>query len=347
MTGRPNMRPNLRQIWSPDDPGRRTFARTNAADMVAAFAAEVGPADAGPVVAVGGRTQWDVGGPLDPGAAGDVREVHEVRAPDGIVAVEAADMTVRVRAGTTVSDLDAALTDVGQTVALPAWPGATVGGILAVGHSGLRRLGWGPVRDTVLEVRYVSADGTVVAAGGPTVKNVSGFDLCRLMVGSLGTLGLLGEVVLRTRPLPATERWVAGATDPFALLRRLHRPASVLWDGTTTWVLLDGHPADVDAQARLTGLDDVPGPPDLPPHRWSLPPSGLRTMPQTGTRFVAEVGVGLAHCDAPQPARAVDPAVVALHRRIKATFDPTGRLAPGRDPLAATTAGTVASGAAD
>ena len=74
---------------------------------------------------------------------------------------------------------------------------------LAVGHSGIRRLGWGPVRDTVLEVRYVSADGRLIKGGGPTVKNVSGYDLPRLFVGSLGTLGIIAEVVLRTRPVPA------------------------------------------------------------------------------------------------------------------------------------------------
>ena len=192
--------------------GGDPVGRASSGGAIAAFAAEVGPTEAGPVVAVGGRTQWDVGGPLDPAV-----DARTVRAPAGIVTVEAADMTVRVRAGTTVVELDAALAEVGQAVALPAWPGATVGGVLAVGRSGLRRLGWGAVRDTVLEVRYVSAAGTVVTAGGPTVKNVSGFDLCRLLVGSLGTLGLLAEVVLRTRPLPATERWLAGPADPFTL----------------------------------------------------------------------------------------------------------------------------------
>ena len=306
---------------------------------VDAFAAEVGPASAGPVVAVGGRTQWDVGGAPDPAVP-----VREVQAPAGIVAVEAADMTVRVRAGTTVADLDDALAPVGQTVALPAWPGATVGGVLAVGRSGLRHLGWGPVRDTVLEVRYVSADGTVVKAGGPTVKNVSGFDLCRLLVGSVGTLGLLAEVVLRPRPLPATERWLAGETDPFELVRRLHRPACVLWDGRTTWVLLDGHPADVEAQAALTGLADAAGPPELPPHRWSLRPSELRSLAGAGTdasvpapgRLLAQVGVGVVHADVPRTPPPADPAVVHLHRRIKDLFDPTGRLAPGRSPLADT-----------
>ena len=307
-------------------------------DPVTAFATEVGPPEAGPVVAVGGRTQWDVGrrdGAARPGSA-----AREIRAPAGIVTVEAADMTARVRAGTTVAEVDAALAEVGQTVALPAWPGATVGGVLAVGHSGLRRLGWGPVRDVLLEARVVSAEGRVVKAGGPTVKNVSGYDLCRLLVGSLGTLALLTEVVLRTRPLPAAQRWLAGEADPFALAERLSRPASILWDGTTTWVLLDGHPDDVDAQAALTGLADANGPPELPPHRWSLRPSELRslaadTLPPTG-RFVAEVGVGVVHAERPPPPRPVDGQVAALHRQIKDTFDPTGRLNPGHDPLAGT-----------
>jgi FAD/FMN-containing dehydrogenase len=307
------------------------------AGAVDAFAAEVGPPDAGPVTAVGGRTQWDVGGRVAPAA-------RDVRAPAGVVSVEAADMTVRVGAGTTVTELDAALAEVGQTVALPAWDGATVGGVLAVGHSGLRRLGWGPVRDVLLEARVVSADGRVVKAGGPTVKNVSGYDLCRLLVGSLGTLAFTAEVVLRTRPLPPAQRWLAGDVDPFALVERLYRPAAVLWDATTTWVLLDGHPDDVSAQSVLAGLADADGPPALPgPHRWSLRPSELPALgagPDVGPgRFVAQVGVGVVHAERPPPPRPIDAHVVELHRRIKAVFDPGGRLNPGRDPLAATAGG--------
>ena len=63
------------------------------------------------------------------------------------------------------------------------------------------------MENTLLQARYVSAAGEIVKAGGPTVKNVSGFDLCRLLVGSYGTLGFLGDVILRTRPLPATSQW--------------------------------------------------------------------------------------------------------------------------------------------
>lgn len=292
-----------------------------------AFASEVGPPAAGPVVAVGGRTQWEAGGRVDV-------DTREVRAPAGVVEFEPAEMTVRVRAGTTVADLDAALGTGGQCVALPPWPGATVGGVLAVGHSGIRRLGWGPVRETLLEVRYVSADGTLVKAGGPTVKNVSGFDLCRVMVGSLGTLGLMAEVVLRTRPVPATERWLAGDADPFDLRQRLYRPAAILWDGVTTWVLLDGHPSDVEAQAGLAGLPDSEpsSVPVLPPHRWSMRPSALPTVPDLlgAGCFVAEVGVGVVHAHQPPPPRPLDPAVAELNRRVKTVFDPGGRLAPGR-----------------
>jgi glycolate oxidase FAD binding subunit len=294
------------------------------------FAAEVGGVDAGPVVAVGGRTQFDVGGPVS-GAARDVR------APIGVMEHEPAEMTVRVRAGTTVADLDDALGEHGQCVAVPAFEGATVGGVVAVGHSGIRRLGWGPVRDTVLEVRYVSADGCLIKGGGPTVKNVSGYDIPRLFVGSLGTLGIIAELVLRTRPVPPCERWFTGEADPFALLHRLHRPGCVMWDGTTTWLLLDGHPDDVDAQGRLAELREAEGPPPSLPaltHRWSMPPSQLRSLPSDGHGlFLAEVGVGVVHRGVPQPRPPLDPAVAELQQRMKAVFDPSGRLAPGRAVL--------------
>lgn len=266
-----------------------------------------------PVVAVGGCTQFD------PPAG-----VRQVRAPSGIVSYEPAEMTVRVQAGTTVAELDAALAEHGQMVPLdPRLPDrATVGGVLAAGESGLRRLRYGPVRDTLLEVRFMSADGRMIKAGGPVVKNVSGYDLCRLMVGSRGTLGVIAEVVLRVQPRPAVSRWLMGAGDPFAARRRLFRPSSILWDGEMTWVLLEGHPADVAAEAASLGpgFVDASGPPSLPPHRWSLRPSALRGVDGV---FVAEVGVGTVHRDSPQPARPVSP----LDARVRELFDPTGRFA--------------------
>jgi glycolate oxidase FAD binding subunit len=296
-------------------------------DALDVFAREIGAAD--PVAVVGGGTKWHWGGPSADGT-------RLVRAPSGIVAVHGAEMTVRVRAGTTVRELHDDLAALGQTTVLEGPPAATVGGVLATGVNGIRRLRVGELRDALLEARYVSAEGRLVKAGGPTVKNVTGFDLCRLLVGSLGTLGFLGEVVLRTRPMPQAARWLAGTTDPFALLRSLYRPSSVLWDGTTTWALLEGYAVDVDAQAevaRAAGLVDVDGPPALPPHRWSVAPGALRELTAREGRFVAEVGVGTVHGEQPQPTALIDPVVAALHHRLKAEFDPTGRCNPGRDPL--------------
>jgi glycolate oxidase FAD binding subunit len=142
--------------------------------------------------------------------------------------------------------------------------------------------------------------------------------------------------MLRTRPRPQLERWLAGAVDPFELRDRLARPLSLLWDGTTTWALLGGHPGDVEAQAALAtaaGMVDVAGPPPLPPHRLSCRPRQLRRLEAAvDGSFVAEIGVGVVHRDRPAPPVPLAPAVAALHQRIKAVFDPTSRLNPGRDP---------------
>lgn len=284
------------------------------------FAEEVG--SDGPVTIAGLGTR---GGPVE--------GVRPVMAPVGIDWFRPDEMTVQCGAGTPMQELVDELAGAGQTVAIP--PTGTVGGALAVGRSGVRRLGYGPVRDALLQARYVSAAGEVVKAGGPTVKNVSGFDLCRLLVGSRGTLGFLGEVILRTRPIAAHEQWFTSTVEPELLLRRLYRPLSVLWDGEISWVLLAGHPVDVDAQAAALGL--TPGdPPETMPTggRWSIPPRDIRNLVGTG-RFVVEVGVGIVHHELPAPERRVDVAVTELHRRVKARFDPTGRLNPGVDVLAA------------
>lgn len=283
------------------------------------FAAAVGTTD--PVTVAGSGTRG--------GAVAGVRTVH---APSGIEWIQADEMIVSCGAATPVAELDTALAEVGQTVALPL--SGTVGGALALGQAGIRRLGDGPVRDVLLQAHYVSAAGEVVKAGGPTVKNVSGFDLCRLLVGSLGTLGFLGAVILRTRPLSACSRWFRHDGDPWDTFAALYRPVSVLWDGATTWVLLEGHADDVSEQASRTRLVPVDGPPALPSGgRWSMAPAALRSL--TGSAgFVAEVGLGVVHHTRPAPQRSLAPAVLALHRRLKHGLDPSGRLNPGVDPAA-------------
>ena len=261
--------------------------------------------------------------------------VRTVSAPAGITRVDAAEMVVECGAATPMSELADALAEAGQTVSIPV--SGTVGGALAVGRSDITRLGHGPIRDVLLQTHYVSAAGRVTKAGGPTVKNVSGFDLCRLLVGSRGTLGFLGDVILRTRPLPRSSTWLTSDRDPLELLERVHRPVSILWDGTTTWVRLDGDPADVATTSAGLGLVEVTGPPPLPTgHRWSVPPSRLVTsLAVTRGSFVAEIGIGVVHHTEPAPVSTPDAPVVELHRRIKRQFDPTGRMNPGVDPLGA------------
>jgi FAD/FMN-containing dehydrogenase len=252
---------------------------------------------------------------------GPVPEVRCVHAPAGIEWVQTDEMTVACGAGTPVAHLAAVLAEHGQCVALAST--GTVGGALAMG---IRRLGHGPVRNTLLQTHFVSAGGAVVKAGGPTVKNVSGFDLCRLLVGSRGTLGFLGSVILRTRPLPAAARWFsATANEPFTIFRSLYRPVSVLWDGSTLWALLEGDAEDIAAQASAAALTPCDGPPDLPAGRSSVPPAAIGAL--TGT-FVAEVGVGIVH-GVQAPRTAPTAAVALLGSRIKHEFDPTGRLNPG------------------
>lgn len=292
------------------------------------FAEEVG--DSGPVAVVGNRTRWNLGGAIEPDA-------RLVEAPSGIVEYVPDEMTVKVRAGTTVAELHAELAAAGQRTGLPE-RGGTVGGALAVGEDCVHVLGRGRVREAALQVRYVSDDAKVITGGGPTVKNVTGFDLPRLFVGSLGTLGFLAEIILRTNPIPSCQRWLSSSdADPFAVPASVWRPSAILWDGEATWVQVEGHEAAVDAEQRRLGaigtFTEVAGPPERPTHRWSLAPAELRDAAGwRDGRWVASIGVGTVWADVAQPQRSLDPSLAALTARIKAQFDPNGRLNPGRDP---------------
>ncbi len=301
-------------------------ALTSQDGLLDSFAREV--ASHGPVVIEGRRTRWDLGGAPDPDA-------RVLSAPTGVVDYVAAEMTVRVLAGTTVSDLHALLASHGQRSALPE-RGGTVGGAVAVGENDLCVLGKGSLRASVLQVRYVSAEGRLITGGGPTVKNVTGFDLPRLMTGSLGTLGCLGEFILRTNPVPAESRWLAADdVDPVEAYKAVLAPGAVLWDRNRTWVLLEGHGPDVVAEAAalaaVGSFSEVDGPPELPKHRWSVRPSDITSLDESETGAIcASVGVGTVFASKPQPVAAPTPGVLELSNRVKAEYDPTGRLNPGR-----------------
>ncbi len=291
------------------------------------FAAAIG--DCEPIAIEGNRTRWSLGGDLQP-------DVRTLTAPRGIAEYTPAEMTVQVGCGTLVSELHDELAKAGQRTALPE-RGGTVGGAVVVGQNHICMLGRGRLRDSVLNVRYVSAEGQIVSCGGPTVKNVSGFDLPRLMVGSLGTLGNLADVILRTNPIPTHSRWlVSDNVDPFAIQKTIYRPSSILWDGTFTWVLLEGSEQAVneehDKLSAIATFEPSTEMPVLPEHRWSVHPNDLRFPGQFGESFVASIGVGTVWGANAQPERNIQPGVERIASRLKNNFDPTGRLNPGRVP---------------
>jgi glycolate oxidase FAD binding subunit len=124
-----------------------------------------------------------------------------------------ADMTATVEAGCTVRNLQDALAEHGQRLALDAlFPErATIGGILATNDSGALRVRFGSLRDLIIGVKIVLADGTIARSGGKVVKNVAGYDLQKLMTGAFGTLGVIAEATFRLYPLPKETRTVSFA----------------------------------------------------------------------------------------------------------------------------------------
>ncbi len=126
----------------------------------------------------------------------------------GIVSYEPTELVLTARAGTPLAEIEAALAANRQMLPFEPphfGPGATLGGCIAAGLSGPRRPYAGAVRDYVLGVRMIDGKGEVLRFGGQVMKNVAGYDVSRLMAGSLGTLGLLLEVSLKILPLPAEE----------------------------------------------------------------------------------------------------------------------------------------------
>ncbi|MBC8134736.1 MAG: FAD-binding oxidoreductase [Fibrella sp.] len=127
-----------------------------------------------------------------------------------IVAVEPGDLTITVEAGATLTDVQAALRPHGLFLPLdPPHPeSATIGGILATNAFGASRLGYGTARDWLIGLSVVNAQGRLVKGGGKVVKNVTGYDIPKLHIGALGTLGILAEATFKVAPLPEAERTV-------------------------------------------------------------------------------------------------------------------------------------------
>jgi glycolate oxidase FAD binding subunit len=209
------------------------------------------------VVVVGDGSKLGLGNPPE-----RVDLIVSTRRMDRVLEHAAGDLVVKVEAGARLTDLQAALAPAGQWLALdPPEPGATVGGVVAANASGPRRLRYGTVRDLIIGITVVLADGTVAHAGGKVVKNVAGYDLAKLFCGSLGTLGLIAEATFRLHPRPAAAAvvtlGVSGPEQVGAAVQRLLRstlvPSAVelVWYGESglLTVVIEGIPPGVEAQA--------------------------------------------------------------------------------------------------
>lgn len=135
------------------------------------------------------------------------------------------DLTITVEAGMKFGEIQEILGKHGQTLALdPAFPEhATIGGIVATGDTGSLRQGYGGVRDQLLGITFVRADGKIAKAGGRVVKNVAGYDLMKLFTGAYGTLGIISQVTLRVYPLPETSGTVilTGQPEPISRVAKI------------------------------------------------------------------------------------------------------------------------------
>lgn len=157
------------------------------------------------VLPVGGETWANVGNPLD-----RVNVILETKSLNKIVEHQPKDLIATAQAGVTLNTLNQVLSQNGQWLPLdpPDDGRATIGGIVATGLAGALKLGYGPPRRYVIGMKVVLADGKMIKAGGRVVKNVAGYDLCKLFTGSYGTLAVITEVTFKLRPVPAETRTV-------------------------------------------------------------------------------------------------------------------------------------------
>jgi glycolate oxidase FAD binding subunit len=211
------------------------------------------------------------GGKLRPHGSGskDFLALHlagtplDMRGAQGVIAYEPSELYVTAHAGTRIADIEALLADHRQMLAFePPHFGAnaTLGGMLACGLSGPRRVAAGSLRDFVLGVTLMDGQGRVVRFGGQVMKNVAGFDVSRLIAGSFGTLGLILEITLKVLPRPQAELTRVLEMDEVSALRRMREwgaqplPVSATcWHDGRLWVRLSGAQAALDTAGHIVG----------------------------------------------------------------------------------------------
>jgi len=188
----------------------------------------------------------------------------ELRAYRGVTEYEPSELVITARCGTPLAEIEALLGEARQFLAFepPCLGGdPTIGGVIAAGLSGPRRAYAGAARDFVLGATLLAVDGETLNFGGKVMKNVAGFDVSRLLCGSLGILGPVTEVSLKVLPLPGEEQTLRFELTEEAALAAFNRWAgeplplsgSAWWNGVA-WLRLSGAPAALKAaRARLGG----------------------------------------------------------------------------------------------
>jgi glycolate oxidase FAD binding subunit len=311
-------------------------------------------------------------------------EVLDVSGYQGIVAYEPTELYITAKCGTPLAEIEALLADKGQMLAFepPHFSGATLGGCVAAGLSGPRRQQAGAVRDFMLGVKLIDGSGQMLDFGGQVMKNVAGYDVSRLLAGSLGTLGVLAEVTLKALPQPVAEQTLVFDMNEAEAIARLNQwggqplPISAsFWYEGQLWLRLSGARAAVvaargklggavavDAEKHWISVREQTHPAFSTPVLWRLalpstaPAPGLDNLRaiewggalrwyagESGERHdavrgaAARLGGHAVLYRAPESLRCREgafaplaPALLALHRRLKKSFDPRGILNPGR-----------------
>jgi glycolate oxidase FAD binding subunit len=229
---------------------------------------------------------------------------------DALVAYEPAEMIVVVEPGIRIGALNRLLAEGKQEWPSDAPGDATVGGVIASGASSVRRLEVGALRDTVIEAEMVTGDGRFVRSGARTVKNVAGYDLHKLVAGSLGTLAVIVQVALKVRPLAharRTLRFEGGLDRGRSLLNAVPGAAAILATSAGVELRLEGWAEEVEELAATATemadpieiLDEASFPSQA---SWdampvvaeiAVPPSRLGDVVE-GDAWGALVGVGIA-----------------------------------------------------
>jgi len=196
-----------------------------------------------------------------------VGEPLDTRGCAGIVAYEPSELVITARCGTALAELEATLAANRQMLAFEPphfGEGATLGGCIAAGLSGPRRAAAGAVRDFVLGTRLIDGRGRLLSFGGQVMKNVAGYDVSRLIAGSLGTLGVIVEVSLKVLPMPPAERTLRLEMPEGPAIEQMNRwaglPLSIsasAWQQGALTLRLSGAPSALEAAARRIGGERI------------------------------------------------------------------------------------------